>query len=297
MKEEVAQTTRIKYGFLEAWVSIAGNTGLFIAKITIGLTINSISLIADAFHTFSDILTSVMVLIGFMISGMPADEHHPYGHGRMEGLATLIIAVLLGVVSYEFGKDSIERLIHPQPVRGTLFAIFVMLGSAFGKELMARFSFSLGKKIDSAALYADAWHHRSDAIASMLIPIAIVASMFKIYRIDAVFGLGVSVLIGYTGFQIAYSTIDKLLGHAPDRDFVEKIKKDARSVPGVKDVHGIAVHNYGDTNAISMHIEVDENINLARAHEIATEVENKVTQGIKGVATVHIEIKEGSDGR
>ena len=293
MNEIMDQKTRAKYGYLEAWVSIAGNTALFFVKVTIGFAINSISLIADAFHTLSDVLTSVMVLVGFMVAKLPADEHHPYGHGRMENIATLIIAVLLGTVGYEFGKESIQRLIHPAEVKGTLIAIIVLFVSAVSKEWMARFSLALGKKINSQALYADAWHHRSDAIASALIPIAIVAAKFKIYWLDAIFGLGVSVLIGYTGFEIAWSTIDKLLGHAPDKELVDRIKKCASSVPGVRGVHGIAVHNYGDNNSISMHIEVDEKININKAHEIATKVEEKVLLIItSGTATVHVEIKE-----
>lgn len=294
MNEMMDQKTRAKYGFLEAWVSIVGNTGLFVAKAAIGFSINSISLIADAFHTLSDVLTSVVVLIGFMITRIPADEHHPYGHGRVEPIATLIIAILLAVVGYEFGKESIARFAHPVEVKGTLLAIVAMLASAAGKEWMARFSFSLGKKINSAALYADGWHHRSDAVASALIPIALFGAMFKIYWLDTVFGLGVSALILYTAFSIAYPTIDKLMGHIPDKEFLDKIEKSARSVSDVKGVHDIAVHDYGNHNAISMHIEVDGNMNVARAHEIATIVEDRISMDTRGAVTVHVEIKEKS---
>ena len=297
MSKPMDQKMRAKYGFLEAWVSIIGNTGLFAIKAAIGFSINSISLIADAFHTLSDVLTSVVVLIGFMITRIPADEHHPYGHGRVEPIATLIIAILLAVVGYEFGKESIARFFHPEKVQGTLLAIIVMFASAAGKEWMARFSFSLGKKINSQALYADGWHHRSDAIASALIPIALLGAIFKIYWLDTVFGLGVSVLILYTAFAIAYPTIDKLMGHIPDKEYLDKIEKSAKSVSGVKGVHDIAVHNYGDHNAISLHIEVDGNMNIARAHEIATKVEDTIVLNTNGTVTVHVEIKETTSNK
>ena len=289
------QKTRTKYAYLEGWVSIVGNTGLFFLKISVGFSINSISLIADAFHTLSDVLTSVVVIIGFMIAKTPADKHHPHGHGRMEAISTIIIAVLLGVVGFEFGKGSIQRFIHPEPVKGTWLAILILFGSAAIKEWMARFSFSLGKKINSSALHADGWHHRSDAIASALIPIAIIAAMFKIYWLDAIFGLAVSALIAYTGIEILCSTADKLMGHAPDQEFLEKIKKCVMSIRGVRGVHDIAVHDYGQRNEISLHIQVDEGIDIKNAHEIADRVEEKIKTDIlseTGTATVHMDVKE-----
>ena len=293
MEEEMDQKTRAKYGFLEAWVSIAGNTALFVVKVIIGFAINSISLITDAFHTLSDVLTSVVVLVGFMFTRMPADERHPHGHGRVEPIATLIIALLLAMVAYEFGKQSIERFFHPEPVKGTVLAVVVLFASALGKEWMARFSYKLGKKINSAALYADGWHHRSDAIASALIPIAIIGAMFKVYWLDAAFGIGVAVLIMYTAFEIARPNIDELIGHAPSKEFINRIEQSARSVKGVVGVHAISVHEYGDYyNAISMHIEVEGNININEAHAIATMVEHKVNTETKDSVTVHVEIKE-----
>lgn len=287
------QKTRSKYGFLEAWVSIVGNTVLFVVKFAVGTSINSISLITDAFHTLSDVLTSVVVLVGFMFTRMPADEQHPHGHGRVEPLATLVIAILLVFVGLEFGRQAIQRLIHPEVVKGTTLAVMVMLASAAGKEWMARFSFGLGKKINSAALYADGWHHRSDAIASALIPVAIVGAMFKIYWLDSIFGIGVSALIIYTAAQIAWPTIDDLIGHAPSKDFIDKIEKSARAVNGVKGVHAISVHEYGDHyNEISMHIEVEGDLSISEAHKISTMVEDRVNMETKGSVTVHVEIRE-----
>lgn len=280
---------RRKYAYLEAYVSIFGNLLLAIVKIIMGLMLNSISLLADAAHTASDVMTSIVVLLGFKLSSSPADDKHPYGHGRIEFIATLIIAIMLLAVGVEFGKSSYTRLISNTAVRGSYLVALAMVFGAVFKEWMARFSADLGDRINASALVADAWHHRTDGIASILVAIAIVASQFGYYKVDAVFGLFVSALIIYTGISIALEAISKLIGEVPEEDELKCIEKIALSVSGVFGVHKVNVHSYGCHKEISLHVEVHNDISLVKAHDISEQVERTIEANIGCRATVHIE--------
>lgn len=282
---------RMKYGALEAWISIIGNILMFFAKFGIGILINSIALITDAFHTLSDTATSGVVLLGFKASTKAPDKEHPFGHGRGEHIATVVIAVILAVVGVKFMYDSIDRLIHPQSVQGTIFIALLMIVFGVLKELMAWFSMSLGKKIDSATLIADAWHHRTDAIATFLVAVAIFGAMYNYVILDAVFGIGISVLIIYTGYKIAATSADALIGKVTDKKTLEFLSNIAVSVKGVKDVHEITVHDYSGVKAVSMHVNVEPNLTTENAHEIADKIEKLITEDRKicAHATVHVE--------
>ncbi|MGQ9780257.1 MAG: cation diffusion facilitator family transporter [Bacillota bacterium] len=232
-------------GFLEAWVSIIGNILLFAVKFFLGTAILSIALVADAFHTLSDVLTSVVVLIGFRAAGRAPDEEHPFGHGRVENIATLVIAILLVIVGIEFFSQSVRKLLRPVPVAGNLPVIIILLVSGAVKEFMASFSIWLGRRIDSQALLADAWHHRSDAVASGLVALAILGAFFKLYWLDGLFGLGVSALIIYTGFDVGRSAANPLVGLSPGAGVLASIRDEASAVEGVLGIHDVAVHDYG----------------------------------------------------
>ncbi|WP_422447720.1 cation diffusion facilitator family transporter [Thermoanaerobacterium sp. DL9XJH110] len=283
------ETVRKKYAYLEAWVSIVGNLALAAVKIFFGIMLNSISLMADAVHTASDILTSVVVLLGFKFSSSPADEKHPYGHGRIEFIATLIIAIMLILVGVEFGKSSYQRLIINTPVRGSYPVALVMFFGAVFKEWMARFSIELGRRTGAPALIADAWHHRTDGIASVLVAIAIVATNYGYFKVDAVFGLGVSALIIYTGVSICRESASKLIGEVAEKDMINKITSLALSVPGVQGVHKINVHDYGAHKVISLHIQVESNLSLVEAHNISEQVERVIEANTNSRVIVHVE--------
>lgn len=280
---------RRKYAYLEAYVSVAGNLLLAGVKIVLGLMLNSISLLADAAHTAADVLTSIVVLIGFKLSSTPADEKHPYGHGRAEFIATLVISAMLLIVGFEFGKSSYARLLSNTAVRGSYAVALVMLLGAAFKEWMAGFSIDLGNRTNASALVADAWHHRTDAIASVLVAIAIIASKFGYYKVDAIFGLIVSALIIYTGITISKDSISKLIGEVPEEEELQSIESVAKSVSGVSSIHKINVHNYGCYKEISLHVQVNNDMSLVKAHDISEQVERTIEANIECRATVHIE--------
>ncbi|MDZ7261654.1 MAG: cation-efflux pump [candidate division KSB1 bacterium] len=288
-QEPLTQEVRVRFGFLQAYVSISGNVILTVVKFMLGLITNSIALMADAFHTLSDVLTSAVVLVGFRMARKPADLQHPYGHGRMEPIATLIIALLLIWVGIEFGHASYHRLLRPPTVTWSLVAFIVMLLSALFKEWLARFAIQLAHRIDSDMLKADAWHHRSDAIASFLVAISLVTAHWGYQRIDAFFGFGVAALIIYTGFDLVRSMVNTLMGQAPSENVLAHIIQAAFSIEGVKGVHDVEVHDYGAHKVISLHINTLGSLSTESSHRLAQAVENAVSNSLNASTVVHVD--------
>ena len=245
---------RAKYGYLEATVSIIGNILLFLMKIILGLFINSIALIADGFHSLSDVSTSGVVIFGFRIAKKQPDKEHPYGHGRAEYIATLIIAILLILVGLGFIQQSIERIINIENIAHQEYAIIIsiiVLISAIGKELMARYSNAIAKKINSDVLKADAWHHRSDAISSIGVAIGILGARYGFPILDPIFGMLVSVIIIYVGIKLVRTASNFLMGQAPDEKLIKQIKVIAKTTDNVKGIHDLSLHDYGTTKIIT----------------------------------------------
>ena len=280
---------RSKVGLLGGSISVIGNLLLFIVKIIFGYLSNSLALIADAFHTLSDVATSIVVIIGFKVSQKPADAEHPFGHGRAETIATLIIAILMVVIGIEFIINGVNRLFHQVEVTGNISVILVVILTIILKEFMARFSFSLGNSINSDTLKGDAQHHRADVFSSMLVVVALVGANFGITWLDGVMGIGVAGMIFYTAFYISKNAIDDLLGKPVSIETLEEIKEISRSVDGVLNVHDIIVHSYGGHRFISLHVEVDEKIHVEKFHKIADTVEKHITSQMHAEVVTHVD--------
>jgi len=285
-------TVRTKYGYLEGTVGIIGNSILFVIKILLGLFLNSIALIADSVHTLSDVSTSAVVIFGFKVSKKPSDKEHPFGHGRAEYIATLIIAILLVVTGFGFIEQSIERIINSVTITNLDYAIpvgIILIISALVKEWMSRFSFAIGKKINSDILVADAWHHRSDALASVAVGVSIIGSYYGYMILDPIFGVIVSIIIIYVGIILGKNSSNYLMGQEADKDLLENVRRVAKSVNGVKGVHDISVHDYGKSKVITLHAEVDNKLMMDEAHSIADELENKVLEKTNHSTIIHLE--------
>jgi len=278
---------RAYYGYQEAIVSIVVNLVLSILKFAVGIHINSIAVITDGVHSFSDIVTSVVVLLGFRSAQKPPDKEHPFGHGRFEEIISLIIAVFLIMVAVEFSITSVQRLYHPEVVKGNIFFFLLLICTIFVKEGLARYSFHLSHKIDSDALRADAWHHRSDALSSALVAFGILAARYGIYYVDSLAGIGVSVLIMYVGYSIATGSVSSLLGEAPTEEFVQKVERLARQ-KGVTNVSDIYVHDYGTKKVISLNVKV-EPMGVEEAHAVADSIEERIAEELGSSAVVHID--------
>ena len=188
--KESARNYRSSIGKFQGWVSVFINGLLFVIKFVIGIIIGSVSVIADAIHTLSDVISSGVVIWGFHESEKPADSEHPYGHGRVEYIATLIIAILLIVTGIEFIRSAIGRVLNPAPISPAWWMIILILATVFLKELTARYAEFLSHKISSGTLHADAWHHRADAISSLLVIVAMIAGKYGFHSVDGWAGIG-----------------------------------------------------------------------------------------------------------
>jgi cation diffusion facilitator family transporter len=279
--------TRTGYGKLGAWASILLNFVLFIVKGILGLITGSLSLIADAFHTLSDMGTSIIVLVSFYIVAKPSDKEHPFGHGRAEFISAIIMSTILAITSFELLKSSIDRILHPKPFLAAWWVIGIILLTVVLKEGLAFFSRSLARKINSPALKADAWHHHLDAISSLFVVIAFIFSHFNFPNLDGPAGILITLIILYSAYSIAKGPIDNLLGVTPDEKILDQIEEITLRFPEVKGIHDIIVHNYGEIRIITLHIEIEENLSFVRAHQIAENVDKTLRQELNAYVTVH----------
>ncbi|NLI69757.1 MAG: cation transporter [Firmicutes bacterium] len=283
---------RLRIGYIGGWSSIAGNAVLALLKFTIGLAVGSASLLANAVHTASDILTSAVIIIGFKLSSKEPDQKHPYGHGRIEYLVGLIIAMALIGVGIGFIIDAYRRLLSGVSMRPSLLAVIVAVFSVFLKELMYRFTANLGRLIESEALLADAWHHRSDAFTSLLVVAAVLGSYFRIGWLDAVGAFCIAGFIIYTGAEIAYRAVNKIIGVSPPAELLGRLEREALKIEGVMGVHDLEVHDYGMRKYISLHIKVDSNTTLHRAHEIVHRVQDSLEEKFNHRVTTHLDLHD-----
>ena len=277
-------------GYLEAWVSIVGNVVLFVFKFFAGLALNSIALVADAFHSLSDVLTSLVVLVGFFFGSKPADADHPHGHGRLEHIATLVIAIMLLGVAVGMGRGSFLRIVRPQPVRFNLAVFILLLASAAFKEWMASLSIYLGRKIHSTTLLADAWHHRSDAIATLLVAVGLAVSPLGFFRLDGVLGLAVTALLLWISWDLSRTSVNELIGRAPDPRTIELIRSFACAQPDVLSCHGISIHDYASRAEASLHIVVKERMSTMKAHRVAQAVEDGLREKLGPQYTISVHV-------
>ena len=276
-----------KLSYIEGIGSIVINVILFILKYWVGVMTGSIAIIADAWHTLSDSMTSVVVILGAKISSKPADDNHPFGHGRAESVASIIIGVLLFIVGSNFLYDAIQVLRSKETAVFTMSAIVIFILSVIIKEAIAQFSFWAYRKTKSSSLKADGWHHRSDAIASAIILFSIVIGK-HLWWIDGAFGIVVSVIIVYTAFDIIKEASQPILGKKPDPANVVQIRKVARN-HNLKQIHHIKEHSYGSHLEYTMHVCMQKNTPIHGAHEILRKFKDDLREKLKIEATVFIE--------
>jgi cation diffusion facilitator family transporter len=284
MKEET-----LRLGYLEGWISTVLNVVLFIFKMWVGIISGSIAMISDSWHTLSDSLTSIVVIIGFWISSRPSDEEHPFGHGRAETIASVVIATLLLVVGFNFMVESFRRLQHHQAATFATFPIVVFIISVVLKEALALFSFWAGKKVHANSLIADGWHHRSDAIASGLIVVGAVTGKHYWWT-DGVMGLAVSGLIIWAAFSILKEATNLLMGSEAPPELKNNLKALIEKVaPGQGDYHHLHIHHYGEHEEVTLHIRMPANTPLHQAHSTGQKIEETIRKELGIEATIHVE--------
>lgn len=280
---------RARLGIVEGYVSLVLNGLLAAVKGVIGVVSGSVALTADAVHTLSDCISSGVLVVGAYVTRKPADKEHPFGHGRAEPIAGIVIAVLLGIAAFEFGRASVLRILDPQPVNAS-WALIALIGlTVLVKLWNSLFAGALARVSDSSAIRADYWHHMSDVLATSLAIVGMVAGRYGFGYVDGIMGLCVSLIILAAAWGIARSTISSLIGEAPSEAELEEIRRLAMGVTGVLNTHDLIVHRYGDLRLVSLHVEVSDRHDTWTAHTIADNVQKRIESQLHGSVTVHVD--------
>ena len=281
---------RTSYGILSSIVGVICNVLLFAVKMTIGMVINSISVMADAFNNLSDAASSIISFIGVKLAERPADKEHPFGHGRFEYISALAVAFLILQVGFTLFKSAIDKVLHPEAIEFNLILIIFLCVSVLIKIWLMLFNSKLGKRINSTVMIATSADSRNDVIVTSATIISAVISGVTGLNIDGYFGLLVSIFVMLAGFNIAKDTLEPLLGEAVDRDLYEKVTKIVQSYEGIVGTHDLIIHNYGPTHRMAtIHAEVPNNINFETAHETIDMIERDVLTQIDIFLVIHMD--------
>ena len=281
---------RQAYGMLCGGVGIALNFLLFAGKFLAGAISGSIAITADAFNNLSDAGASVVTLAGFRLAGQKPDPEHPFGHGRMEYISGMVVAMLILLMGFELVKSAVGRILTPQDLEISPLILVILAVSVLVKGYMALYNFSYGKKLDSGAMKATATDSISDAVATSVVLICTLISHFTGLSLDGYCGLGVGVLVFWAGIRAAKETIDPLLGQAPDPEFVEQIKTIVMEDPDIIGIHDLIVHNYGPGRVlISLHAEVPSTGDILALHDKIDLIEHKLRDTLQCSAVIHMD--------
>ena len=279
---------RQAYGELGGMVGVACNVALFAAKMTVGLISGSIAVLADAVNNLSDAGSSVVALIGFRMAAKPADDEHPFGHGRLEYVAGLVIAVIIIAVGIDFFKSAAERIFHPVE---TVVSNWGMLAVALAipvKFWMFLFNRKLGKKIDSTVLQATAFDSLSDILTTSVVLASAAVSRFTSFPADGYAGVAVAVLIILGGIKVVRDTVNPLLGECPDRQLVEELERKMLENPDICGVHDLILHNYGPGRYFATaHAEVNSDCDPVKIHDSLERTEREVALALPVQLTLH----------
>ena len=279
---------RQRYGSFAGTVGIFCNIFLFAVKLAVGILTTSIAIISDAFNNLSDAGSSVITLFGFKMASQPADKEHPYGHGRIEYLTGLFISIMIIVVGGMLFKSSIDKIMNGTAATFTYLSVAILVLSVAVKTWMWKFYGKLGGKINSVALRAAAADSLSDCISTTAVNIAIIIEMATGFSLDGWIGLAVSCFIIYSGFDAAKNSFSPILGNAPDTVMEMYIRDLVDAVPTAHGIHHLMVHDYGPGNRmVTFDVVLNESMTLGEAHDIITEIEEKIEHEFGCFVTIH----------
>ena len=287
---------RTRYGMLASVVGIFCNVLLFSVKLTIGLILSSLAVTADAFNNLSDAASSIISFIGVKMAGKPADAEHPFGHGRIEYIAALIVSFLVIEVGFTFFKSSISKILHPEEISFDLVPFVILILSILVKLWMAFFNNKLGKRIDSKVMLATAADSLGDVITTSATVLSIIICHFTSINVDAIAGLIVSAIVIWSGISIAKDTLEPLIGERIPAELYQKITDIVESYDGIVGTHDLIVHNYGPNRSMAtIHAEVPNDINIEVSHEIIDKIERDVKKDLNILLVIHMDPVEMRD--
>ncbi|MGN0656559.1 MAG: cation diffusion facilitator family transporter [Ruminiclostridium sp.] len=281
---------RNQYGVLTGIMGIVLNLLLFAGKFLAGILTASIAVTADAFNNLSDAGTSIITMVGFKIAGMPADNEHPFGHGRVEYVAGLLVSIVIIIMGFELGKGSVEKIFNPEEITFSALSLGILIASVLVKLYICLYNRKIGKLINSATMKATAMDSLSDCISTISVIIGLVVFLIWNVNIDGYVGLIVAVFIFKTGLGTVKESLTPLLGEKADEDYIMDIKKSILSYDNIIGVHDLIVHNYGvGENVISLHAEVPATMGFMEAHEMIDMVENDLKKKYASCVTIHMD--------
>lgn len=287
---------RTRYGVVASSVGILCNILLFIGKFLAGVVMQSIAVTADAFNNLSDAASSIISFVGMKMASKPADEDHPFGHGRIEYIAAFIVAFLVIEVGFTFFKSSIQKIMHPEAVTFELVSFIILGVSVLVKIWLGLFNKKLGKKINSKVLEATSADCIGDVAVTSATMVAILVGYFFNINIDGIAGLLVSLVVMWAGINIAKDTLEPLIGEATDPELCEQIITMVEEYDGVVGTHDLIVHNYGPNKSMaSLHAEVPRNVDIEVSHEIIDRIEREVGKKLGIFLVIHMDPIETSN--
>jgi cation diffusion facilitator family transporter len=280
-----------KAAYKQGVISIIVNSLLFVVKYYAGIVSGSVALITDAWHTISDSASSLVLIVGTKLANKPADEEHPFGHGRIELITALIIGIMLTLIGFNFLTSAINKLISREGATFGSLAIGVTVASIVLNELLAQYAFFLFRKTKTASIKADGWHHRSDALSSLIILVGILVGSFW-WWMDGVLGIIMAGFIFYAGYEIFKDVVNPLIGQQPDKEMVDKIRSICHRIAGREvSPHHFHIHKYGAHTELTFHIALDGTALLADAHDLADTMESEINKTFAVETTIHLEPK------
>lgn len=267
--------TRIRVGRFSGFVGIFANLILFVIKLVCGLLTGAISIVADSLNNLSDSGSNILTVVGYTLTGKPADKDHPYGHARMEYLCSLFISIIITFLGFEMLTSSVSKLINnegTEPYHPVL--IIIMASTILIKIIMAILNFKLGKHINSQALKASAIDSIGDVIATSAVVIGMIIAPYTGPYTDAIIGILIAIYIIVMGVKLVIESSNTLLGKAPDKNFVHEISTKIRLYDGVLGIHDMVVHSYGEKKTfITAHVEIDADANVMESHDLIDRIE------------------------
>lgn len=271
-------------------ISIFVNVILSIFKILVGYLSSSQALIADGLHSVSDMASTLIIMVSIRFSRTPADEDHPYGHGKAESIGTVILALILIFTGFALIKDTGFNILNGELVVPGRIALLIAFLSIVTKETLYQYTIRAGKKINSKGLIADAHHHRSDALSSIAALIGIGGARLGIKILDPLAGLIVALFIVKIGFDIFKEAVHELMDGTPDEKKIAVVRATATHVKGVSDVGQIRFRTYGPKVYIDLELAVSSSLSVGEGHQIATDVKEKIMELDNQIGDVMIHV-------
>lgn len=281
---------REAYGYLSGVIGIIVNLIISILEFIMGMLVNSIAITADAFHNLTDVAASVITIFGFRLASKPADEEHPFGHGRIEYLSAMLVSFIIILIGLEFIKSSFNRIIHPSPVIFNLISLIILLISIPLKIWLSKFNKKLGEAINSSAIKATGIDALNDVFILSAASLSLIFSRFTKLPIDGYIGIVVALFIIYSGYSLIKDTLNPLLGEAPDQELVHAIKKSLLEYEHIQGSHDLIIHNYGPGRCMAtVHAEVPCDISIVKIHEVIDQAEKEISSNLGIVLIIHMD--------